>query len=87
MSDDAARRSRVSGLARWSADEAAKRLAVVRERLHASRLAAGDAHGRAAELHDRAAEGGFGNIDAHRRSAERHRLARDADYLAAEQDH
>ncbi|ETZ55032.1 hypothetical protein L838_1027 [Mycobacterium avium MAV_120709_2344] len=30
--------------------------------------------------------GGFGDVEAHHRSAERHRAARDADYLAAEQD-
>ncbi|ETB53173.1 hypothetical protein O976_07040, partial [Mycobacterium avium subsp. paratuberculosis 10-8425] len=45
-----------------------------------------DAHERAAQLHDRAAGGGFGDVEAHHRSAERHRAARDADYLAAEQD-
>ncbi|ETB22391.1 hypothetical protein O973_07360 [Mycobacterium avium subsp. avium 11-4751] len=86
MSDDAERRSRVSGAARRSADEAAERVAAARERLHAARLSAGDAHERAAQLHDRAAGGGFGDVEAHHRSAERHRAARDADYLAAEQD-
>ncbi|MBD3692637.1 hypothetical protein LIX17_07115 [Mycobacterium avium subsp. hominissuis] len=58
MSDDAERRSRVSGAARRSADEAAERVAAARERLHAARLSAGDAHERAAQLHDRAAGGG-----------------------------
>lgn len=58
MSDDAERRSRVSGAARKSADEAAERVAAARERLHAARLSAGDAHERAAQLHDRAAGGG-----------------------------
>ncbi|GAB4942101.1 hypothetical protein [Mycobacterium avium] len=57
MSDDAERRSRVSGAARRSADEAAERVAAARERLHAARLSAGDAHERAAQLHDRAAGG------------------------------
>lgn len=83
MSDSERARPRPEELARWSPEEAAQRLATLRERLRRAHLSAAEAHEKAAEAHDEAAAGGIGDVDAHRRAAAQHRAARDADYLAA----
>lgn len=65
---------------------AQRRLEQAQERTRSAHRRAGDAHEKAAAVHDRAAADNVGDVEAHEKAAVEHRVARDADYRAAEGD-